>query len=559
MNDIAYEPARYFPFGDSALLVELGNVISPALNQKVVVLAEAVENANIQGVEELVPTYRSLLIRFNPLRVSYEQLVFRIQDIEKTAKTSKKIVLSRKIVIPTVYGGEYGPDLAYVASNHRLTEEEVVKLHSEREYRVYMIGFVAGFPYLGEVADKIATPRLETPRLKVPAGSVSIAEKQSGIYPCEAPGGWRIIGRTPLQLFNPQQQPPAFLKPGDTVVFKPISEKKYKMLKASVKQKIQAGFKEKTMKIFKVLKPGLFTTVQDLGRYGRLKYGVPISGAMDQLSHIAANILVGNDIDAACLEMTLIGAELLALSKIQIAITGGEVSPKIDGVDVPMWQTLNVDEGCTISFGRMKSGCRIYLSVRGGINVPLVLGSRSTYRRGGFGGIDGRQLKAGDVIEAFKISLLENERIIPSELVPQFSNSIKAHVTLGPQAEMFTEEGIETFLSSQYKITLEADRMGYRLEGPQIKHKEKADIISDALLPGAVQVPKDGKPIIIMRDAQTTGGYPKIAVATTSDLCLLGQAKPNDMVEFEKVTIEEARKQFLEHCKLIDTLKRIFE
>jgi KipI family sensor histidine kinase inhibitor len=220
---------RYLPFGDNALLIELGDIINPEINRKVIALNEAIMKAKVPGVEELVPTYRSLLIRYDILRISYGQLVFRIRNIEKTLKDVNIEKVGRKFTIPVVYGGEYGPDLGYVAQYHGLTEEQVVKIHADREYRVYMLGFVAGFPYLGEVADEIATPRLETPRLKVPAGSVGIAEKQTGIYPCEAPGGWRIIGKTPLRLFNPLQQPPALLILGDNVRFKPISEKEFRM------------------------------------------------------------------------------------------------------------------------------------------------------------------------------------------------------------------------------------------------------------------------------------------------------------------------------------------
>lgn len=222
------ESARYLPFGDTALLIEFGSVISLEVNRKVIALNEAIMNAEIHGVEELVPTYRSLLVRFDALKISYGQLVFRIKDIEKTLKVIRIENAGRRFTIPVVYGGEYGPDLGFIAKFHGLTEEQVVKMHAEREYRVYMLGFVAGFPYLGEVADEIATPRLEVPRLKVPAGSVGIAEKQTGIYPCEAPGGWRIIGRTSIKLFNPVQQPPTLLAPGDTVKFKPISEKEFK-------------------------------------------------------------------------------------------------------------------------------------------------------------------------------------------------------------------------------------------------------------------------------------------------------------------------------------------
>jgi inhibitor of KinA len=221
---------RYLPFGDTALSVEFGDTINLETNRRVISLNEAILKAEIKGVEELVPTYRSLLVRYDPLKTSYEQLVFLIKDLENALEGSEAIVKGRKIVVPVVYGGEHGPDLGHVARVHGLTEEEVIRLHSGREYRVYMIGFVAGFPYLGEVADEIATPRLETPRLKVPAGSVGIAEKQTGIYPCEAPGGWQIIGRTALRLFDLQLQPPALLSPSDTVKFRTISEYEHKAL-----------------------------------------------------------------------------------------------------------------------------------------------------------------------------------------------------------------------------------------------------------------------------------------------------------------------------------------
>jgi KipI family sensor histidine kinase inhibitor len=226
-----YGFTRYLPFGDTALLVEFGEAISLEANRKVVALNEAILKTELPEVEELVPTYRSLLMRYNPLKTTYEQLVFRIREIEKQLNDSMNDVKGRNVTIPVVYGGEYGPDIDYVAQSHGLTEEQVVKLHSGRDYRVYMLGFVAGFPYLGEVSDEIATPRLETPRLRVPTGSVGIAEKQTGIYPVEAPGGWRIIGRTPLRLFDPLQQPPALLSSGDMVRFEPISETEFKPLK----------------------------------------------------------------------------------------------------------------------------------------------------------------------------------------------------------------------------------------------------------------------------------------------------------------------------------------
>ena len=308
------------------------------------------------------------------------------------------------------------------------------------------------------------------------------------------------------------------------------------------------------MKTFGVLKPGMFTTVQDAGRQGYLGFGVPVSGAMDIFSLTAANALVKNEVGCACLETTLIGPELQTLAQAQIAITGGNCAPTINDHEAQMWRTLNLQIEDVLSFGRMESGCRAYVAVRGGIDVPSVLGSRSTYVRGGFGGMDGRQLKIGDEIGVCPARLLSTEHRLPEELIPVHSNDLKVHAILGPQADVFTDVGIQTFFSSPYKVTSEADRMGYRLEGPAIEHKDKADIVSDALLPGAIQVPRSQKPIVMMKDAQTTGGYPKIAVVASTDLDLLGQAKPNDEMQFSKITIGQAHQRLRKYRSLLNGL-----
>ncbi len=549
---------RYLPFGDNALLVELGDVISSETNRKVISLGDLILRVKTKGVRELVPTYRSLLIVFDPLETDHDELGLRVEKLQQRTESSIERTDERRTDIPIVYGGEYGPDLAYVAQSHGLTEEQVKESHSKGAYRVYMTGFVAGFPYLGEVADEIATPRLETPRLKVPAGSVGIAEKQTGIYPCEAPGGWRIIGRTPLKMFDPLRQPPALLKPGDTIKFEPITKEEFEVAREELASKTPPSFKrEGQTRAFQVLRTGLLTTVQDLGRFGSLRYGVPISGAMDTFSLVTANLLVGNNPNAAALEMTLIGSELQALTDTQVAVTGGAISPKINGELFPMWQTLDIRKNDTISFGKTEKGCRAYLAIRGGVNAQLVLGSRSTYIRGGFGGKNGASLRIGDTIEGYKVALLKTKYVIKEGLMPQLTSMLRVQVVLGPQVDMFTEKGLDAFLSSIYAVTWESDRMGYRLEGPQIELKGKADMISDALLPGAIQVPKNGKPIVLMKDAQTTGGYPKIAVTTTPDIDRLGQAKPNDVVEFAEITPSQAHKNIHEYFELLNTPSRI--
>jgi biotin-dependent carboxylase-like uncharacterized protein len=286
-------------------------------------------------------------------------------------------------------------------------------------------------------------------------------------------------------------------------------------------------------------------------------FGIPVSGAMDQFSLIAANCLVGNDPNSACLETTLIGPELQALTQVQVAVTGGKCSPTINSQPVPMWQTLSLEERDIVAFGRMETGCRAYIAVRGGIEVPLVLGSASTYVRGQLGGIEGRRLKAEDQIEGYDAEALDNELLLPLDMQPRYLNNVEVDVIMGPQDDMFTEAAIETLLTSRFRITPESDRMGYRLEGPLIKHVKETEIVSDAILPGAIQVPKSGKPILMLRDAQTTGGYPKIATVISCDLSKLGQAKPNDSIKFTKTSLFEAKRKMRAYFEIIGKMESL--
>ena len=209
--------------GDRALLVELGDGISPLVNKKVRDLFLYLKNNPVEGVVETVPGYRSLLIVYDPLKITLSALKERLNKLHKTIERSE-IPKLRTLEIPVVYGGEYGPDLDWVAEFHRVPPEEVIRLHTGTTYRVYMIGFTPGFAYMGELPDTIATPRKETPRTSVPRGSVGIAQSQTGVYPVESPGGWQIIGLTPLKLFDPAKWPPTPLEMGDRVKFFPIKE-----------------------------------------------------------------------------------------------------------------------------------------------------------------------------------------------------------------------------------------------------------------------------------------------------------------------------------------------
>ncbi|MBW1973910.1 MAG: 5-oxoprolinase subunit PxpB [Deltaproteobacteria bacterium] len=224
-----YKEARYLIAGDKGLLVEYGDKIDPEINAKVRAISLSIEKADIDGVEEVIPTYRSILITYNPTKISFKDLKENIKNMEKNL-SKIELPAPRTIEIPVVYGGEYGPDIEFVAKHNGLTVEEVIDIHSKGKYLIYMIGFTPGFPFLGGLSEKLFTPRLETPRVKVPAGSVGIANNQTGIYPIDSPGGWRIIGRTPIKLYDPSKDPPVILSPGDFIRFVPIDEEEYKKM-----------------------------------------------------------------------------------------------------------------------------------------------------------------------------------------------------------------------------------------------------------------------------------------------------------------------------------------
>jgi len=215
---------QFKPAGDSALLIIFGDRIDEGINKKVHAVANAIEKASPDWLIEVVPTYTSIYVYYNPLKLSYQEVLDAIKPFLSAEPKEEK---PRIVEIPTVYGGEFGPDIEFVAQHNGLTTDDVIEIHSKPLYRVYMLGFTPGFAYLGGMDERIATPRLEKPRLKVPAGSVGIAGKQTGIYPIESPGGWRLIGRTPLRLFTPEKDPPTLLQPGDYVKFIPISEEEF--------------------------------------------------------------------------------------------------------------------------------------------------------------------------------------------------------------------------------------------------------------------------------------------------------------------------------------------
>ena len=305
--------------------------------------------------------------------------------------------------------------------------------------------------------------------------------------------------------------------------------------------------------------PGVFTTVQDRGRYGYQRLGGPVSGAMDGFALRAANLLVGNDQGAACLEMTVIGPDIAFLTDTWIAVAGADLSARLDGDVFPRWQSVQVSAGSTLTFRDMQDGMRAYLAVAGGVDVPLVMGSRSTYVNAAIGGVDGRALKKGDVISALPVVMDRSfvKRQLPDGFEARsYGERHELRAVLGPQHQAFGPEATATLLGSTYTISLDSDRMGYKLDGSPIVHQSGADIVSDGNPPGAVQVPGDGTPTILLADRGTTGGYTKIATVISSDLAKLAQAVPGHTVTFEAVTVEEAHEVYREMEAVLEAIAR---
>jgi len=230
-----YRKTRYLIVGDKSIFLEFGNEISKKANTSVRKIYFTIQNENIKGIKEMVPTYRSLTIYYNPQEIEYKKLVQKLKKLESSA-ANVTLPPAYVIELPVLYGGEYGSDLEFVAQHNKLSTKEVIKIHSQKEYFIYMLGFSPGFAYLGGMSDKIAAPRLEKPRIKILRGSVGIAGEQTGIYPIESPGGWQIIGRTPIKLFDPQKEPPFLLKSGDYIKFYPINQEQFKEIEKKVNQ-----------------------------------------------------------------------------------------------------------------------------------------------------------------------------------------------------------------------------------------------------------------------------------------------------------------------------------
>jgi antagonist of KipI len=306
-----------------------------------------------------------------------------------------------------------------------------------------------------------------------------------------------------------------------------------------------------------VVDPGLLTTIQDLGRPGYQRVGIPPSGPMDREAFILANRLVGNPDGAAGLELTLKGPTLEVRRACVVAVTGAAMGLRVNGAEAPAWTALALAADSTLGFRMVTAGCRAYLAVGGGLDTPVVLGSRATYLRGRLGGLGGQALQKGDGL-SLRASRVPVEtlagRAVPPGLRPDYPAEVECRVVPGPQADRFTPAGMAALLGDGYEVTPQADRMGYRLKGPAIEHTRGHDIVSDGIPLGGIQVPGEGQPIVLLVDRQTTGGYTKIATVIGVDIGRLGQIRPGQRVRFRQVTLAEAHRALADARARLDAV-----
>jgi KipI family sensor histidine kinase inhibitor len=525
---------RVLPLGDAAFCVELGDSLDLATNARVRALDRELAERPFAGFVEAVPTLRSLLVVYDPRAARPAAVASALAA--RLSAASAPLPAGRIHEVPTLYGGDAGPDLEPLARERGLAPRELVRLHASREYTALMLGFKPGFAYLGIVPPELECARLETPRVRVPAGSVGIAARQTGIYPVASPGGWRLVGRTTLRLFDPDRQPPALFAAGDRVRFVPTDE---------LPDPPPLGARPPLVEcpVAEVREPGLLTTVQDAGRPGFRRLGVCAAGALDPPAHAAANRAVGNPPGAAALECCVTGPILEFVGPTRFAVAGADLGAVLERADlgawpVPLGAAVLARPGNVLRFTGRRSGCRAYVALQGGIDVPEVMGSRATDLHSGFGGLEGRALRAGDRVGVGRAAGGGSPGSAPNATA--HARSVRVRALPGPQADHFDARTLAQFFAGAFRLGATADRVGCRLEGEPLRHAGPSEILSDGMVPGSIQVPPDGQPIVMLQDGPTTGGYPKIATVVSADLPLLAQLVPGEGdVRFEAVRLED--------------------
>ena len=533
---------------EDSIQIQFAQKICEEVNAQISAFVENLKEytSDITQIVEIVPTYCAVTVYFNPDEIKRSCVIDVVEEVlEKTEVSVEGAEAGGKLVeIPVCYEDkEFAPDLADVAKYTGLSESEVIELHHSKDYLIYMLGFLPGFPYLGGMDERLETPRLETPRTKIPAGSIAIGGKQAGLYPSDSPGGWRIIGRTPLNVFDQNRNPACLYEAGDRIRFVPISRAEFDEIEGKENCSEAAGstvVPENSAAVshpkyvctsgIKILDGGMCTTVQDMGRLGFQHAGIGQSGVMDSESFQMGNAIVGNTDDAACLEATVLGPSIEFILPCEFVITGGECNATLNGNPLSMNKKYFAGTESVLKCGFITKGLRSYICFKGGILVPEIFGSRATNLKSKTGGFNGRKLQSGDELAIGETGKAVCQ-ISKSELSLKTEDILVLECTRGSQFSDFSDDAVKKFQSELFTVLPESDRMGIRFSGESLKCG-KTDIISDAIPFGAVQITSAGLPVVMAADRQTTGGYAKIACVTRHSMCRLAQAVPGTKVRF---------------------------
>ncbi len=483
-----------------------GEGLDEAANRRAHAQLRALLEAPLPGVTDLIPGYASLYVEYDARRVREARVRGWIRAHPPLAAEG-----GRARELPTVYDG---PDLAEVAAWSGLSEAEVIARHAGRRYRVFAIGFTPGFPFMAAVDEAIAKPRRPEPRPRVPAHSVGIAGRQTGVYPMESPGGWNLVGRTLVAVYDPHRERPFLLEPGDRVRFRPETGRP-----PPAPEPLELLPEDPEDPVFRVLEPGFLDLPLDRGRFLAGRFGLARSGPADPYSARVANALVGNPPEAPLLELNLKGPVLEALAPGVAALAGFGLRPVVNGEPVSPWTGFAFAAGDRLAFEPHGHGARAYLAVAGGFALRRFWGSAAVDQKGGIG----RPLRAGDRLGRARARAVRPGRAYRPFWVPR--RRVRLRLLPGPQAR---GEALSALTAAPFRVE-GADRMGVRLAGEAVPGGE---VTSEAVPIGAVQVPPSGRPILLLVDRGTLGGYQKPAILHPADLPLAGQLRPGDEVRF---------------------------
>ena len=514
-------PLRILPSGSGAILVEL-----PDLADTMALLAD-LQAEPLHGVLEMVAGARTLSLRFDPHVTSATDLTsaLALRRLRPPRPESQ-----RTVEIPVRYDGE---DLAEVARLTGLSETEVIRRHTQSPWTVAFGGFAPGFAYLSGGDPALDVPRRKAPRTRIPAGAVALAGCFSGVYPTASPGGWQIIGTTPVRMWDLTRQPPALLSAGDRVRFVEISDTKYAEIAAQTQAaplSADAAHMIGAQGRLTVTKSPFPILLQDAGRSGQTAQGVSASGVMDLGALRSLNRMLGNPPDCAALEITG-GASFRIDAPAVLAVAGAPCGITINStLRLPSHQPIALDAGDEVTLSPPASGVRALLGLRGGFKVEPVLGSLATDTLAGLGPAP---LACGDSLalaDAPAIAVGDPE---PAADLPRAGETVTLDILLGPRADAFTPEMLALLTGQEWEVSQQSSRVGLRLNGAQpLLRDDATELPSEGTVRGAIQVPHSGQPVLFMADHPLTGGYPVIGVVAAHHLDLAAQIPPGARIRF---------------------------